>query len=314
MRRVREVTDSEAAMWKIHLTSTDLARTQVALGVNPLWEIALSLRILRDRTARDFARWRRQAGRDLHRAGLTTTVAEVLFPLIGLDGPVPGSLAPVEGLLGLEAGLDAVGGTLADALRGYHRVALAPCLDAIHTQVDAAVGLAARALREGGPTNLLGQLGPHLRWQPPILTLDVAGAGELRGDGRGLLLQPSYFCHEHPVPPSYQATPVTVVYPIDHSGPEPRAMSRRTELAALVGSTRAAVLHAVLDAPTITTGELAHRLGLSAATVSRHLTVLRETGLISSRRRANSVHHASTRSAAVLLRGRPDAYPHRRDG
>jgi DNA-binding transcriptional ArsR family regulator len=58
----------------------------------------------------------------------------------------------------------------------------------------------------------------------------------------------------------------------------------------------------VADSPTITTGEVADRLGVSAATVSRHLTVLRETGLITSRRRANTVHHASTRSAAVLLR------------
>ncbi|WP_241845701.1 ArsR/SmtB family transcription factor [Streptomyces sp. CB02261] len=50
-----------------------------------------------------------------------------------------------------------------------------------------------------------------------------------------------------------------------------------------------------------TTSELAGRVGLSPATVSHHVTVLREAGLLTSRRIGGVVLHTVTRLGTDLL-------------
>ena len=67
-------------------------------------------------------------------------------------------------------------------------------------------------------------------------------------------------------------------------------------LARLLGGTRATIL-ASLDAPTSTT-DLAARLGLSPAGVSRHLVVLRDAGLLTATRHGHEVRYGRTRLAA----------------
>ncbi|MER5556516.1 winged helix-turn-helix domain-containing protein [Streptomyces sp. NPDC002793] len=88
-------------------------------------------------------------------------------------------------------------------------------------------------------------------------------------------------------------------------GPQPRdeSLSRRRELASLLGPTRAAVLLIVADRPGSTTNALAEGVGVSAATVSHHTTVLRRSGLITTRRSGGSVHHCLASLGEVLLRG-----------
>ncbi|MFC8076929.1 MarR family transcriptional regulator [Streptomyces sp. NPDC057307] len=68
----------------------------------------------------------------------------------------------------------------------------------------------------------------------------------------------------------------------------------RQALAALLGTTRAEVLLHVAADPTATATDLVHRLGVSAATVSHHASVLRRSGLITTHRTGGSVHHALT--------------------
>jgi DNA-binding transcriptional ArsR family regulator len=63
-------------------------------------------------------------------------------------------------------------------------------------------------------------------------------------------------------------------------------------LSALLGHRRAAVL-AALDAPS-PTSELAQRLGLSAPSVSQHLAVLRDAGLVHGSRFGRLVLYART--------------------
>ncbi|WP_420807874.1 ArsR/SmtB family transcription factor [Amycolatopsis antarctica] len=72
-------------------------------------------------------------------------------------------------------------------------------------------------------------------------------------------------------------------------------------MCALVGRTRAAVLNALSDSST--TGELAERLGISAAGVSQHTGVLRSAGLITTRRNRNSVMHSITPLGVSLISG-----------
>ncbi|MEV8364630.1 helix-turn-helix domain-containing protein [Streptomyces niveus] len=72
-------------------------------------------------------------------------------------------------------------------------------------------------------------------------------------------------------------------------------------LAALLGSTRARVLVHVAADPTATATDLVHRLGVSAATVSQHASVLRRSGLITTRRTGGSVRHAVTSLGHAVL-------------
>jgi DNA-binding transcriptional ArsR family regulator len=77
--------------------------------------------------------------------------------------------------------------------------------------------------------------------------------------------------------------------PANHSDP----------LAALVGRTRARLL-ATLGLPR-TTSQLAVQFGLSPAAVSQHLKVLKETGLMTARRRGRMVLYQPTAAATTLL-------------
>ena len=71
-------------------------------------------------------------------------------------------------------------------------------------------------------------------------------------------------------------------------------------LADLLGPRRAAILGA-LDAPVSTT-VLARRLGVSSASVSEHLGILRRAGLVRGRRAAREVLYARTAAGDALLR------------
>ncbi len=78
-------------------------------------------------------------------------------------------------------------------------------------------------------------------------------------------------------------------------------MEGQRALAALLGTTRAQVLLYVAAGSDVTATDLVRRLGVSAATVSHHTTVLRNSGLITTRRVGGSVRHALTLSGRGLL-------------
>jgi DNA-binding transcriptional ArsR family regulator len=78
--------------------------------------------------------------------------------------------------------------------------------------------------------------------------------------------------------------------------PRPRGAA----LAALVGRNRAAVLSAIAHG--CTTTELAGRVGISLTAASQHASVLRNAGLITTRRQGSAVLHVLTPLGAELLR------------
>ena len=83
-------------------------------------------------------------------------------------------------------------------------------------------------------------------------------------------------------------------------------MSREPDpLAALLGRTRAAILARV--AVPISTTQLARELQQSPASVSQHLTVLREAGLVTSRRSGRSVLYRQTGLAQSMLQAQATA-------
>ncbi|WP_187283087.1 ArsR/SmtB family transcription factor [Streptomyces sp. t39] len=328
-------------MLRIHFHADDLARVRMAAGPDALWESMLSFHRLRDRRGSlVFGEWRSEARVRLK--GETRLLAQLIPP----RGYFPDFLTPVEGRDGLEAGLaalratpperlrtevaltaahrsplrvlparlaalsegrqDAVG-RLVDALRAYHRAALEPYWPHVRARVEADRAARGRALLDGGAAELLDSLPPVLRWRAPVLEADYPVARELHLDGRGLLLQPSFFCRGTPVVLRDPTLPPVLVYPVQHSGESALPEAAGASLGRLVGHTRSAVLQAIRHG--CTTSELARRAGVSLASASQHAAVLRESGLVVTLRHGNAVLHTLTPLGAALLRGGVPAEP-----
>ena len=320
---------------RIHFTAGDLSRTRLAARPDPLWEIICSLHRLQTRAGHAaYARWHRQVRPDLQRAGLVPVLRERLLPIAPLrryfpDFLTPGPVTdPDEGidlvldtparrirtelgrmvtpvdspwLVDLAAGRPAARHCLGDALRAYFRVALAPHW----TQVTSAVS-GDRALRgawvlDDGAGRILDDLSPETSWDPPVLSVHgYPEDREMRLDGRGITLVPSYFCWHAPITLADPELPPTLVYPAcrQRSEPTPPTGPQR-RLGPLLGLTRVAVLRAAAGGAT--TGELARRARISPATTSHHTTILREAGLIVSQRHGNLMLHRLTALGEALL-------------
>ncbi|MET8580692.1 winged helix-turn-helix domain-containing protein [Streptomyces collinus] len=166
-------------------------------------------------------------------------------------------------------------------------------------------------LLDGGWDAVLSTLHPSARWEYPVLHLDYPVDQELRLQGRGLLLQPSFFCRHMPTAFADPALPPVLVYPIEHqvdwSAPGTGTTTDRA-LGVLVGPTRAALLHAVADG-TASTGDLARRAGTTAPNASRHITALREAALVASHRHRNATLHTVTELGLALLGGADPVIP-----
>jgi DNA-binding transcriptional ArsR family regulator len=315
---------------RIHISGEDLARIRIAERPDPMWETVLSAHRFRDRRGPHvYGEWRERARQ---RIGALPGTLRALVPTRGY---FPDFLTPTEGSDGWEAALDAVCSTprrqleaelarveagqqralprwaralaagerevverLAADLVRYHRevVANTAVWPRVEAEVDADRAVRVRNLLSGGAEGLLRGLRPVLRWNPPVLEADYPVDRDVRPEGRGLLLIPSYFCSRNPVAYADPALPPVLVYPIEHTS---RPASDHAALGRLLGSTRARVLRCIEQGTT--TGELARRARVSPASASQHASVLREAGLVVSVRRGNEVLHTLTPLGAGLL-------------
>lgn len=204
---------------------------------------------------------------------------------------------------------------LADLIWKYHQSAIDPFWGVIDARLEAERARCGRIMATGGVGEVLDNLHPRIRWRPPILELNEPDNGTSDGpadilDGRSLILVPSVFCLDrvwlmwHAVD---DTLPRLLVYPVlrglddaaalwtNGIAPGPAALSR------LLGPTRAGALDAIADGCT-TTG-LARRLGVSPATASHHVGVLREARLIHTSRDGNAVRHRLSELGVALLNG-----------
>lgn len=327
---------------RIHFTDDDLTHIRLAQKPDPLWEALLSMHMLQtDSASLVFGHWRCAVRREL-----PASVRDLLrlAPPVGYSADF---LTPAAGAGGLEAGIGALLSTprrrlrhdllelsrsgrrlptwarsladggketvghLARTLRGYFRIAVEPWWGGIHARLDAERAVHNRLLGDGGLGSLLNTLHPGLAWRPPFLELTgMRVEREVRLDGRGLLVLPSYFCWQKPTLIKDPALPFVVVYPMSHDAPvadapgAPRAgrPTRRRSLGALLGQSRAEILESVADRG-VTTTELAHDVGITPATASHHVRVLREAGLLSTHRAGQAVLHTLTPLGLSLLGG-----------
>jgi DNA-binding transcriptional ArsR family regulator len=153
----------------------------------------------------------------------------------------------------------------------------------------------AAAMLEGGVDGLLRGLRPDVTWDGSVLTCPYPVDHEIELNGRGIVLLPSYFCSAVPTTLIDGELPPVLVYPVAPvEGPDQIG----SRLAKLLGGTRSRVLG--LLAVSCTTTQLAARAGVSLASASEHVKVLREAGLASSHRRGQSVVHTLTPHGRTL--------------
>jgi hypothetical protein len=194
---------------------------------------------------------------------------------------------------------------LAELVRAYWAKALAPDWERIRALLEGDVLYRARQLADGGAQRLLADIHPELRFVGDTLFIDMPFDGHLDLEGRGLLFVPSAFTWPRPSASIEAPWQPFVVYPARGIASlwEPGRAAPPAALAALLGRRRASVLTA-LHAPRSTT-ELARALELSPGSVSQHLSVLRDAGLVNAHRVGRVVLYVrSPTGDAVTATGR----------
>ncbi len=319
---------------RIHFTPTDLARTRLTAEPSWLTVTTFSLFWLTHRPGLpELDLWRRAvrarprpAGRPLL-GELAATAPTHPIPRLLRPQPGPGTLedeldrlmstprhvvradlefvARHRALPGWVRGLaDADRDTfaaLAGSVRDHHRLAVAPYRRGLAAVLAADHAARTRQLREGGIERLLDTLHPRMRWRPPVLEVDSSEELDYHLGGRGLLLAPSAFSTYAPCDPGEEQP--TLYYEVAHD-PAHRPLLTGVNgphggLAALLGHSRAAVLEVIAEGAS--TGQIARRAGLSAASASEHATILRRAGLVATRRSGRVSHHSLTPLGAELL-------------
>ncbi|MGW6280689.1 ArsR/SmtB family transcription factor [Kribbella sp. NPDC055071] len=321
-------------MLRIHFTGEDLARTTLADEPDPMWEVLLSLHQLQGRDgATHYGTWRERVRRLLPRP------ATSLLQLAPPRGYSPDFLTPAQHSATFDEALDRVLSTpsrrmgselellaerrprtswtrdlaagqadavhgLGRALRVYHQSAVEPYWESIKSLVRTDHQQQVSKLTGAGVESLLSRLHPSVRWNSPVLEIPDFADRDVHLDGRGLRLQPSVFCWKAPTKLQDPTLPPVLVYPVQYAPGQLRRVSvenRSQPLAALLGTTRAAALEAVADG--CTTTELAARCQISAAGASRQAGILRDAGLITTRRAGQAVRHDLTVLGKAILAG-----------
>ncbi|MEV5975384.1 helix-turn-helix transcriptional regulator [Streptomyces sp. NPDC052114] len=300
-------------MQRIHFTADDIARTRLRTDAGPLVETAFAYGLLGRCVGPPYVRWYRQVAKRLSarpqgRSGSAGAAGdpEALLRLIERGGGEGGGGAhPVSLVPQLAAHQEAAG------LSEVWREGISPYWARMVAYLQAECEARGRVVMGGGVEVLLATLHPRTTWRPQVLEIPGGPDGDIHLDGRGLVLVPSVFLNHRPaqvigVQSDSGELVLAFAAPPDAQRaaglwdtPEDTAQS----LGALVGQTRAAALR-VLRA-TCTTSELAERLGISAASASQHTKVLRETGLITTRRIRNTVLHSVSPLGVALLDGLP---------
>ena len=305
--------------------------------LGPLAETLFSLRALRGRSDEAmFGHWRLHVRRSLdRRSGILAALAPARPPCLDLitlggrgselaesgerllastrqavtreldfyasrHGHVPSVLRPLADDLTARRQLLAT-------LGSYHQVAIGPRWSRIRTHLDADRARRGTVMLDTGIGGLLTTLHPSLRWSEPVLHIHKPGEpdGDFHLDGRGLLLVPSFFLRL----PIFSYDPTapencTLLFPaqldFNHAAEIWTNAKPGRALAGLLGRTRALVLTAIADG-VATTGALAAHTGTSSAAASQHTAILREAGLIVTRRHRNTVRHSLTQTGLSLV-------------
>lgn len=325
--------------WRIHFTAEDLARTTVGETLGPLAETMFGVSLLScpPQHPPGLAGWRERARARLtpEMSPLASLVPRGSWgvDLWTLTGEAPTIQQGIEALRAMprdlvlgeleffaqhhnplpatvwkvaEPGSEARERLVRAAYASY-RALIEPHWTQVQARLRAERVRRARALVNHGTERLLSTLFPaRIRWRPPVLEILMPGETDLYLAGRGLVLVPSLFVGELPSLMSdlRDEAPAKLFFPVD-LGDMPGARLLRGSppsqqtLGALMGPARASALRRVADG--CTTAELAEHLSVSVAAAGQHATVLRDSGLITTRRRDGIAWHSLTPLGVALL-------------
>jgi DNA-binding transcriptional ArsR family regulator len=219
------------------------------------------------------------------------------------------ALAQTPGAAGTRRGramLNDPAGTVRQLAGLYEHVwaaLLAPHWPRLRAVLEADVAYHARRLADGGMQRLFTGLHPKLHWSDGALITSGSTGPLPELAGRGLVLVPSVFFWPEAgsaFDPPWQPL---VVYPARGIGGlwAPDGPTAAATLVKLLGANRAAILSG-LDVPSTTTA-LAHRHVMAMSSVSAHLAVLRDAGLLTSRRYGHQVLYERTPLGIALATG-----------
>jgi DNA-binding transcriptional ArsR family regulator len=285
---------------RIHFTVEDMARLRMRAHLGPVAESVFALDLFARRGSVPFPGWRKEV-----RARLGQRLQE--FQQWPDFHPSPQLLWLLE--MGGQPGAgehDRWKG--AAAVFEFCQVGVLPYWERVYSHLSALRDAYGRIEIANGVRGLLGNLHCRLHWNSPVLEAPSEPDRDVYLDGRGLVIGLSAFLHGRTcvVLDAERETglpALVVAAPVD-PGPalETRRAAHGQALSALVGHTRAAALEALTDS--CTTGELSVRLGISLAGASKHATVLRKAGLVTTARNRNTALHTLTPLGVALLRNR----------
>ena len=300
-------------MIRLQVHEDDLRTTRLAFS--PLWETIGSLGILaryRGVAPSPYTNWARTV-RDRMPAEFTTHLVEAvrhpeqpLFPAGFIPVPDPARNTIQDELRHAQerhAG-SAEAERSAELLERYWEWAIAPHWSSIRASLEEEILLRGRTLAVGGVEAMLTELGGRVSWSAPYLTAPYHRDLDVTLKRSTLLLVPTVFAgglrlfmeEDGIVAMTYQARATGYFRALTASAP-----SRVTEdrLALLLGRSRAQVVRALV-APTTTTA-LADALGMAKSTVSEHLTVLGDAGIVWKQRMGGRVFYQLDQAGEALL-------------
>jgi DNA-binding transcriptional ArsR family regulator len=271
----------------MHLTVKDLSRIRFVGSLGLDLEARFAQLRYADTRPDEFADWRMKVRRRLRHASASGT------PGTGFLRHAPGATPHVD-------------------TRRFSSVAVVPFWGRIRNYLEQEREERGRAVLSGGVESLLNELHPSISWQAPLLHVDNEQEGQ-RADplGEGLVIAPSLFAPGPMVLDAKtggQDAPVLVynVSPTTDTAAglwQQQEEDRTAALSDLLGHTRANVLESLRSPVSIS--EISRRLELSHPSVSRHLGVLRRSGMVAAERRDNLTLHRLTHLGEAVL-GRKD--------
>jgi DNA-binding transcriptional ArsR family regulator len=196
-------------------------------------------------------------------------------------------------------------GVLAEAIWDYWDAVIAPHWPRVCGVLEGDVAHRLTRLVSGGLFGLIADLHPDVALDGHLLNIDKPHHVTARYTASGMTLVPSVFAWPTVILDDGVEGTFAITYPARGVGQLWEGLGEVTEsddnsLASLLGRTRAAVLG--LTAVPMSTTAIAHELGQSPSTISQHLSVLREAGLVDARRSGKSVLYSQTPLAMSVVK------------
>ena len=195
-------------------------------------------------------------------------------------------------------------GLLAEAVWDYWDAGVAPYWSRMCAVLESDVSYRLSRLINEGLYGLMGDIHADVALEGNRLHINKARHADATYTASAMTMVPSVFAWPTVTLEDGTADIFGLTYPargvgLIWEGLDDRTESESDQLASLLGRTRSAVLR--LAAVPMSTTHIAKELGQSPAAVSQHLSILRSTGLLTSRRSGKSVLYSQTPLGASIM-------------